>query len=166
MKPGDGREAVGGAGRVRDDRVRRRQLVVVHAVDDGDVLVGRGCRDQHLLRAGRQVLRGAVAAREDARAFHRDVDAELAPGQLRRIALLDRADRVAVDDDRAAFGAHLERRAAVDAVRFEEVRVRLDVGEVVDRHDLDVGPPGLDQRAQDEAPDAPETVDADLDRHE
>ena len=49
---GDRGEAVGGARGVRDDDVVLGQLVVVDAVDDGQVgAVGRG-RDQHALGAG------------------------------------------------------------------------------------------------------------------
>ncbi len=52
-----------------------RQLVVVDAVDDGQVdALGRG-RDQHLLGAGVDMLLRALAIREEAGAFERDVDA-------------------------------------------------------------------------------------------
>ncbi len=86
---GDRREAVGGAGGVGDDLVVLGQLVVVDAVDDGEVgAVGRR-RDQHALGAGGQMRRGLVLGGEDAGAFERDVDAEVLPRQLRR----DRARR-------------------------------------------------------------------------
>ena len=85
---GHRRQAVGGAGRVRDDEVVLGQLVVVDAVDDGQVgAVGRR-RDEHALGAGGEMRGGLVAGGEDAGAFERDVDAEFLPRQLRRI--LDR----------------------------------------------------------------------------
>ena len=47
---GHRRQAVGGAGRVRDDEIVLGQRVVVHAVDDGLVRAVAGGRDQHALR--------------------------------------------------------------------------------------------------------------------
>src|ERR1700732_3695495 len=57
------------------------------------------------------------------------------------------------------------RKAAVHAVEAQEMRISLDGAEVVDRHHLDVGTSGFDDRAQDVAPDAPETIDRHLHRH-
>ena len=55
---GHRREAVGGAGRVRDDVVLGRVvLLVVDADDDRDVLVLGGRGDDDLLRAGVDVRR-------------------------------------------------------------------------------------------------------------
>jgi hypothetical protein len=69
-----GRQAVGGAGGVGDDRVLGRQLVVIDAVDDGEIdALGRR-RDQHALGAGVEMLLGALAVGEEAGAFERDVD--------------------------------------------------------------------------------------------
>ena len=82
---GERRQAVGGARRVRDDVVLR--LVVVAVVDaehQRDVRVGRRRGDDHLLRAGREMLRRVVALGELAGRFEDDVDAEILPGQLRR----------------------------------------------------------------------------------
>jgi hypothetical protein len=79
---GEGRQAVGGAGRVRDDQVIGGQLVVVHAEHDGQIdLLGRS-RDQHALGARRQMLAGALAVHEEAGAFQRNVDALAACGRL------------------------------------------------------------------------------------
>ena len=87
---GDRREAIGRARSVGDDGVRLGQLVVVDAVDDGEVdAVGRR-RDQHALGAGGQMRRRLLLRGEDAGAFQRDVDAERLPRQLRRV--LDRGD--------------------------------------------------------------------------
>ena len=51
-----------------------------------DVLAGRG--DEHLAGAGSQVGAGGVAGAELAGGLDRDVDGELAPGQLGRGAAL------------------------------------------------------------------------------
>ena len=82
---GDRREAVGGAGGVGDDHVVLGQLVVVDAIDHGEVGAVGGRRDQHALGAGRQMRRRLVLGGEDAGAFERDVDAEVLPRQLRRV---------------------------------------------------------------------------------
>ena len=61
------------------------ELVVVDAIDDGEIdAVGRR-RDQDALGAGLQMRRGLVLRGENAGAFQRDVDAELLPRQLRRV---------------------------------------------------------------------------------
>ena len=58
------------------------QLVVIDAIDHGEVdAVGRR-RDQHALGAGLEMRRRLVLGGEDAGAFERDVDAELLPGKL------------------------------------------------------------------------------------
>lgn len=65
-------------------------LVVVDAVDHGQVGAVGGCRDDDTLGAGGEVRRSLVLRGEDAGAFERDVDAEFLPRQLRRV--LDRGD--------------------------------------------------------------------------
>ena len=94
---GEGSQAVGGAGGVRDDVVHLGVvLVVVDAHDDGDVLVlGRAGNDD-LLGAGIQVLLGQLAGLEDAGGLHDDVDPQLAPGQVRRIAIGEHGHVLAV----------------------------------------------------------------------
>ena len=80
---GHRRQAVGGAGRIRDDDVVLGQLVVVDAIDDGEVGAIGGGRDDDALGAGGQMRRGLVLRGEDAGAFERDVDAQILPRQLR-----------------------------------------------------------------------------------
>ena len=73
--------------------------LVVDAVDDGgiDVLAARR-RDHHLLRAALEVRAGLGLAGEEPGALEHEFGAELAPGELGRIALGEHADAVAVDD--------------------------------------------------------------------
>ena len=60
------------------------RVVEVDAERDGDVgLLGRR-RDDHLARAGLDVLQRVGALAEQARRLDHDLDAELAPGQRRR----------------------------------------------------------------------------------
>ncbi len=54
--------------------------------------------------------------------------------------------------------------AAEDRVVLEQVGERLRIGQVVDGDELEVGPSRM-CRAEDVAPDPPETVDADLHCH-
>ena len=71
--------------------------VEVDAEGDGHVgLLGRG-GDDHLLGARLEVLGGVVAGGEEAGRLDHDVDAEVAPGQRRRVALGEHLDLVAVD---------------------------------------------------------------------
>ncbi len=160
---GHRRQAVGGAGRVRHDQVVLGQRAMVHAVDDGLVGAARGGRNQHALGPVLQVQRRLFLAGEEAGAFHRHVD--VAPGQVLGVADRGDADRAAAHVDRVAVDLHLAREAAVHAVEADEMGVGLDRAEIVDGDHLDVGAARLDDGAQDVAPDAPETVDRDLDRH-
>ena len=164
---GERREAVRRAGRVRDDGVARLDLVLVDAVDERavDVLLAR-CRDDDLLRAGGDVRAGLGLRGEEAGAFEHDVDAQILPRQLRRIALGADLDPVAVDDEVAAIDADLARKPAVCGVVLRQVRVRFRIAEIVDRDDLDLARAfGFVQRAQHVATDAAVAVDGDLHSH-
>src|SRR3546814_13692274 len=63
----------------------------------------------------------------------RDVDAEFAVRQVGGVAFLGDADRLAVDEHLIAFGRNLTRKRTMDAVALEQQRVRLGIGQVVDR---------------------------------
>src|SRR5690606_18294935 len=109
---------------------------------------------------------GLLLAREEPRALEDDVDAELAPRQLRRIALGADADAVAVDDERIAVHADLVRERAVRRVETGQVRVGLRVAEIVDRDDRNVlAPLALVESAQNVAADPAIAIDGDLDGH-
>ncbi len=139
-----------------------RELVVVDAVDDGQIdALGRG-GDQHLLGAGVEMLLGAFAIGEEAGAFERDVDAVGLVRQIGGIALGGHLDALAIDDERIAFGLHLAREMPMDAVVLEQPGVGLGVGEIVDADQLEpaIGP--LEDRASDQPADAAEAVDCNL----
>ena len=105
--------------------------------------------------------RGLCLAGEEPGALEDDVDAEIAPRQLRRIALGEHPDAVAVDDHRVPVDDHLARKPAVHRVVAGEVRVRLGIAEVIERHDLHLGRAlALVERTQNIAPDAAVPVDA------
>jgi hypothetical protein len=155
-------EAVRRARRVGDDVVVVRVVGVVEvdAEDDRRVRLGGRGGDDDLLGAGLEVLGGVRALGEEAGRLDHDVDAEVAPRQLRRIALRERLDLAAVDDQRVPGRLDGGREAPVDGVVLEQVRERLVVRDVVDGDDLDVGA-GLVRRAEDIAADAAEAVDPD-----
>ena len=101
---------------------------------------------------------------EEAGRLDDDVDAELAPGQVRGVALGERLDGLAVDDDVVVVVVDGRVEATGDRVVLEQVGERLVVGEVVHRDDLEVGALG-EGGAEVVAADAAEAVDADLYGH-
>jgi hypothetical protein len=137
---------------------------VVHADDEGGVLVLRGGRDDDLLGSGVDVRLGLGRVREDAGGLDDDVGTELAPGKVRGVALGGGAEGHVADGDRVLVVADLLVQDAEDRVVLEQVRKRLVVREVVDADDLHVGA-GLEQGAGEVTPDAAEAVDANLDGH-
>src|SRR6478609_1310578 len=158
-------EAVRGARRVGDDVVRGRVVLVrVHADDERRVLVLRRGGDDDLLRAAVDVGLGLRRVGEEAGRLDDDVGAQLAPGEVRGVALGERTDLLAVDDDVLVVEVHAQRETAEDRVVLEQVRERLVVREVVDAHDLDVS-----ARRHDGAVEVPsdttEAVDTDADGH-
>ena len=162
---GDRRQAVGGAGRVRHDRVLGGQLVVVDAVDDGEVdALPRG-RDQHLLRARIDMLLARDVVGEEAGAFEHQIDTQFLVRKVGGVALGGDADALAVDDEVVAFGGDGAGIFAVNAVTAEQPGVRLGVGEVVDRDQFEVAGTAFDDRARHQSADAAEAVDRNLHRH-
>src|SRR5487761_2302504 len=103
---------------------------------------------------------------EESGALEDDVDAERAPRKLRRVALREHADSVAVDDHRVAVHGNVAREFAVHGVVSRQMRIGFWAAEVVDRDDRDVVLLAvLVMRSQYVAADAAVTVDGDLDRH-
>ena len=157
-------QAVGGAGGVRDQLVLGRiVLALVDAEHDRDVRVLGGRGDHDLLGAGLQVLGGHGPVPEDAGGLHHDVDAHLAPRQRGRILGRADADLPAVDEDRLALGLHLGVQRAVDGIVLQQVGQRLGVGQIIDRHHLEVR--GLERRAKENPADASEPVHPDTHCH-
>src|SRR3954467_12660745 len=139
--------------------------VVVDAVDDGGVGAVGGRRNENALGASGQMRGGLVLRGEDAGAFHRDVDPEILPGQLRGIPLGGHLDLVAAAADRVAIDGHGAGETAMDAVEAKQMGIGLDRAEVVDADYLDVLAAGLGDGPQDVTADAAKTVDSDADCH-
>ena len=159
------RHAVRRAGGVGDDVVGVRIVgVVVDAEHERDVRIGRGRRDEDLLRAGVEVLLGALAVGEDAGRLDHHVDAEVAPGERRGIALAQHLQLLPTRAERAVGELDLARERPQVRVVAEQVGHRLRVAEVVQGDDVDVRPERL-LRPEEVSADAPEPVDADANPH-
>ena len=157
-------QAVGRAGSVGDDVVLLGVVhAVVHAHDDGGVLALRRARDDDLLRAGLDVSACELAGLEDARGFHDDLHAQLAPGKVVGVALGKDLHGIAVGN-KAVFGdLNRVKGTSMNGIVLEQMRHRRDVAQVVHGDNLDRGI--FHHRAERQAPDATETVDAYLDCH-
>ena len=67
--------------------------------------------------------------------------------------------------DDIAFHRHGGGEAAMDAVIAQQMGVGLHRPQIVDMHDLDIAAAALDDGAQNQAADAPETVDGNPQSH-
>jgi hypothetical protein len=108
------------------------------------------------------VLGGVRALGEQPGRLDHDLDPELRPRQIPRVALGEDLQLGAVDRDRAVACLDLAREAPEDRVVLEQVGQRLGVGEVVDRDELEFGA-RLVGGAKQVASDPAEAVDPDLD---
>ena len=135
------------------------QLVVIDAIDHGDVGAVGGRGDQDALGAGFQMQRGLVAGGEDAGAFQRDVHAQFLVRQLG--GLLDGGDfdLVAGGGHDVAIDRHAGGEAAMHAVIAQQMGVGFDRAQIVDRDDLDIAAAAFDDRPQHQPADAAEAVD-------
>ncbi len=137
--------------------------VVVHAHDDGDVLVLGRRGDDDLLGARVKVRLGLRAVGEEAGGLDDDVDAQLAPGEVGGLALGEHLDRMAVGHEAVLGDLDRVEGAPVDGIVLEQVGHRRNVAEVVHCHNLDLGI--VHHRAERQAADATESVNAYLDCH-
>jgi hypothetical protein len=138
--------------------------VVVDAQDQRHVLVLGRRRDQHLLDRAAQVGLGLLGVGEEAGGLDDHVDVVGAPVDVGRVLLGEHLDLVAVDAQPVARGLDRARVAAQGRVVLGQLGQRLGVGQVVDRHELDVGAGRLGG-TEHVAADAAETVDTDAYGH-
>src|SRR5580704_2383436 len=141
------------------------QLVVIDAIDDGQIRAFRRRRDEDALRARLEMGRRLLTRGENARAFERDVDAERLVRKLGRILDRRHLDLVAVDHHRVALDLDLMWKAPMDTVVAQEVRVRLHGTEIVDGDDLDVLAARLQNPTQHQPPNPAEAIDRYLGNH-
>jgi hypothetical protein len=157
-------QAVGRAGGVGDDDVLGLEVFVVDPQHHGgvDLILGRDAQHD-LLGTRRDVLFQRFAVAKDARGLDDEVDAQLAPGDLGRVALFGHDDLLFVDVDGVFLHTDSLVEAAHHRVVLQQVGQLLVLEQVVDRHDLDVV--AVTEDAEDRAPDAAETVDTHPCRH-
>ena len=103
------------------------------------------------------LLRVGAAGEEAGRLDH-DVDAEVAPRKVRRVALGEALHFLAADVQRAAGDFDRLGEPPEHGVVPEQVRHRLQVAEVVERDDLEVAAP-LVRRPEEVAADPAESID-------
>ena len=174
----DRRQAVRGAGGVRDDVVPAGSYSpsLTPITQRLHVALARR-RDDDLLRARREVALGLLGVGEEARRLDHVVDAQRLPGQLARV--LRRQDAlhlVAADDEDVVpstdgllfAGGERVLEAAVDRVVLHLVREVVGVGDDVDDADdvdLLAEEALLTERLEDQATDPAEAVDPYADCH-
>ena len=141
------------------------KLVVVDAEHHRQIDFLARCRNQHPLGPGIEMLLPAGAVGEEAGAFERNVDAVGGVGQIGRIALGGDMDSAAIDDQIIAINFDRAAERTVDRIALEQPGIGLGIRQIVDRNQFEPAVRTLDDRARDIAPDAPETVDCNLDRH-
>ena len=104
-----------------------------------------------------------LAGLEDARGFHDDLHAQLAPGKVVGVAFGKDLHGIAIGN-KAVFGdLNRVKGTSMNGIVLEQMRHRGDVAQVVHGDNLDRGI--FHHRAERQAPDATETVDAYLDCH-
>jgi len=108
---------------------------------------------------------GLLAVGEEPGAFQRHIDAELAPGQLRRVALRGHGHPAAAGIHGAVLGLDLAGVGAVDGIVAQQMGVGFHRTQIVEGDDLDIVAPAFQDGAQHQAADAPESVDRDTNWH-
>src|SRR5207247_8101449 len=116
-------------------------------------------------RARLEVLLRALALREEAGGLDHDVDAEIAPGQARGIALGQDLELAPGDGDAPLARTDVLAEGAQDRVVLEQMRHRLRVTKIVRGDDLEVIPT-LEVRPKKVPPDPPEPVDPNPSSHQ
>src|SRR6476469_8769423 len=113
------------------------------------------------------MCRSFVFAGEKTGAFQHDVDVKILPGQLRRIALCQHLDAVAIDHHRIALYGDRAFEFAVDGIVAGEMSVGFRTAQIVDGNDLNLtGAPRFVQGTQNVPADAAIAVNGDANSHE
>src|SRR6266851_3720323 len=161
---GDGGEAVGGAGSVGNDVVRRGIVsLVVHAEDERRIGAIGGRGDDYLFHRRAEMLLGVNALGEEAGRFNNDIRADRSPINLAGILGFENLEALSFHCDSVIGMGDVVRQIAEDRVVLQKVRESLRVGDVVNGDELNVLV--VERGAHDVATDAAEAVDANLDGH-
>ena len=154
------RETIGGAAGVGNDRVLRR---IVDAVVDPDakcrIRILRRRADQHPFCSSLGDVQFCfVACGEKTGRFQDNIDIQLLPREIPRVAFLEDLNFVTAHNDVLFVESDFAVEPAMDRVPFEEMSESFSVGEIIDCADvLDLF---LRHRPQDVATDASEAVDS------
>ena len=136
----------------------------VHAMDDRlhlFTLRRRRQEDDPCARA--DVLLEILAPRERPGALEHELDAQLLPGEIQRVAAAQRPQLAAGDDQVVSVDRHGLRVPPVHRVEAKQVGEVLDVDQVVDGDQLERRL--VDHQLQDRASDSSQTVDGDSGAH-
>ena len=114
-------------------------LVLVHAEDDGEVVIGGRSGDDDLLDRALEVGFGLGGVGEVAGGFDDDLGADGGPVELGGIALGEDLDLLAIDGDEVFAGGDVVVQVAEDGVVLEQVRESCGRGEIVDSDEFEFG---------------------------
>jgi hypothetical protein len=106
------------------------------------------------------VLPGVFGFGESSRGFHYNLGANAFPRNRCRIFFFEYFELLTVNRDGISLGANVMLQITQDRVVLQQMRQRLGVGKVIDRHQIEVLI--VESGAQDIATDAAKSVDADL----
>ncbi len=154
-----GRDAVGCAGRVRDDQVAIGVVGgVVDAQHERHVRILAHRRDDNCPGSRVEVRLRLAALREASRRLDDHIDLELTPGEPLGLGNREGPQTEIPYGDRPVADCDLLRQRPQDRVEPEKVSHRSRITEIVDGDDLVVGP-ALEVGTQEVAPDPSEAVD-------
>src|SRR5690606_9644634 len=111
-----------------------------------------------------EVLRSELCVGEETRRFDDRVNTELAPGEVRGLALGEHANLAVSDDEVPVFIPQALGRTAVHRVEVEEICERVTVTQAVHCDALEVAPPVADC-AEDSTADTAKAIDCDTRGH-
>ncbi len=116
------------------------QLVMVDAVNNGQIYFGARRGNQHFFGAGVQMGLGFVAMGEDAGALINDVHTQFTPRQIGRIAFRGDLDRPPAKIDAVTFHLDVKGEGAVHGIPFQKVGIHVNIAQIVDADHFDVFP--------------------------
>ena len=159
--PRHGRQAIGGAARVRDNAVRRIETGLVHAQHHRVIdLVLRRHGEHDPRCAGIEMHLELLALAKHPGRLHHGVDAQFGPGQPGRIAFTEQSRPAVRRHEVGVFQGEIVRKGAHHRVVVEQITQGLVIEEIVDRDDFHIV--ALFHDAIHRAADAAKAIDGNL----
>src|SRR5690242_7456961 len=112
--------------------------VLIDAQTKRDISALRRSTDNHFARPCAQMHRSFVARREEPGRLDHNLNTELLPWQLRRVALGEYSKRVAVEHNLITLGLNGMRQHAMHRVILEKMGEGGGIGDVVDGNYLQI----------------------------